>query len=228
MAMLLWHFLRVRVLPLVLLLAVSCARRTDEEQGAGQSTHRNSEAREQLLRTLEDNMERAEQSPEAAAAFRAFERRQAAALKNIGSARFVMARMNPAAGLGNRMVALVSAFVLSIATDRALLIEWESYAEPRTHRSMEVCQQLPQPLSSASFALYSPTLRCHVPLPQAGEIYWQVSTMSPLETFIELPFPGDTSTIFASEKDVKVPSSPPPTTPHPTRGEPRREGVALA
>lgn len=149
MASLLWQVLRVRVLPLVLLLAVSCAGRTDsrsEAQGgqtaAGERSR--SEAREQLLRTLEENMERAAQSPEAAATFRSFERRQAAALENMASARFVMARMNPGAGLGNRMVALVSAFVLSIATDRALLIEWESYAEPRTHRSLEVCHHSPQ------------------------------------------------------------------------------------
>ena len=32
--------------------------------------------------------------------------------------------------------------------------------------------------------------------------------MSPIETFVELPFPGDTSAVFASEKDVKVPSHP--------------------
>ncbi len=56
---------------------------------------------------------------------RAFEERQrnATALENLASAKFIFLRMNPAAGLGNRMVALVSGFLLSLVTevDRFLL-----------------------------------------------------------------------------------------------------------
>lgn len=46
--------------------------------------------------------------------------------------------MNPAAGLGNRLVALVSGFMLGIATDRAVLCAWEAYTDERVHRSKEV------------------------------------------------------------------------------------------
>ena len=37
--------------------------------------------------------------------------------ENINSSKFIFLRMNPAAGLGNRMVALVSGFMLSLVTE---------------------------------------------------------------------------------------------------------------
>ena len=101
---------------------------------------------------------------------RAFEERQknSTALPNLAHAKFILLRMNPVAGLGNRMVALVSGFLLSLITEvmpcqrittsrcrllaavcchlptalqRALLVEWEAYDAARTHRSGEVVLQ---------------------------------------------------------------------------------------
>ena len=50
---------------------------------------------------------------------RAFEERQknSTALPNLAHAKFILLRMNPVAGLGNRMVALVSGFLLSLITE---------------------------------------------------------------------------------------------------------------
>jgi hypothetical protein len=129
----LWKMKTVRMPSLLLLLLALTNVRSSVLRDQVES-----EEREQLIMTLQAHMQRASRSPEAEATFKAFEQRQDAARRDLAGARFVMARMNPAAGLGNRMVALVSAFVLAVVTDRALIIEWEAYAEPRTHRSKEV------------------------------------------------------------------------------------------
>lgn len=68
----------------------------------------------------------------------ALEQTQRAALADMPRARFVYVRMNPAAGLGNRLVAMVSGLLLAAATERGFLVDWEDYAEPLTHRSKEV------------------------------------------------------------------------------------------
>jgi len=52
-------------------------------------------------------------SPEAHAAFQDFERRQADAMGRLGEAKFILLHMNPGAGLGNRLVAVVSGFLLA-------------------------------------------------------------------------------------------------------------------
>ena len=76
-------------------------------------------------------------------ALAAVEQAQRAALEDPPRGRFVFVRMNPAAGLGNRLVAMVSALLLAAATERGLLVDWESYSEPRTHRSLEVSTMAP-------------------------------------------------------------------------------------
>ena len=68
---------------------------------------------------------------------------QRAALGDMQRARFLFLRMNAAAGLGNRLVAMVSGLMLAAATERALLIEWEEYSAPRVHRSKEVSTMVP-------------------------------------------------------------------------------------
>ena len=76
--------------------------------------------------------------PEVRSAIAALEKTQLMALADLPRARFIYIRMNPAAGLGNRLVAMVSGLMLAAATDRGFLVDWESYDEPRTHRSKEV------------------------------------------------------------------------------------------
>jgi hypothetical protein len=51
--------------------------------------------------------------------------------------------LSVATGLGNRLVAIVSGFLLSVCTDRALLIDWEAYSDHRVHRSQEVSTMAP-------------------------------------------------------------------------------------
>ena len=77
---------------------------------------------------------------EVKAAIGALERNQHAALSDLPRGRFVFVRMNPAAGLGNRLVAMVSGLFLAAATERGFLVDWEPYDEPRTHRSKEHSQ----------------------------------------------------------------------------------------
>ena len=93
-------------------------------------------------------------------ALKDFSRRQKHAIGNLGSERFLFLHMNPAAGLGNRFVALVSGFYLSLVSRRALIVDWEAYDDQRTHRSKEI------------------------------------STMSPLDHFIDIPFPCDASAVL--------------------------------
>ena len=66
---------------------------------------------------------------------------QRVALSDPAHARFIYIRMNPAAGLGNRIVALVSGVLFAAATGRGFLVDWESYNQPREHRSKEVCRE---------------------------------------------------------------------------------------
>ena len=56
------------------------------------------------------------------AALVAIEATQRSALANLARGRFVYVRMNPAAGLGNRLVAMVSGLLLAAATDRGFLV----------------------------------------------------------------------------------------------------------
>lgn len=56
------------------------------------------------------------------AALVAIESTQRSALADLSRGRFVYVRMNPAAGLGNRLVAMVSGLLLAAATDRGFLV----------------------------------------------------------------------------------------------------------
>ena len=77
--------------------------------------------------------------PEAVSrALAAVDQTQRSVLVDPPRGRFVFVRMNPAAGLGNRLVAMVSALLLAAATDRGFLVDWEAYSDPRTHRSREI------------------------------------------------------------------------------------------
>ena len=77
-------------------------------------------------------------TPEVSAAAAEMEKTQHAALADLTRERFVYVRMNPAAGLGNRLVAMVSGLLLARATERGFLLDWQEYKEPLTHRSKEV------------------------------------------------------------------------------------------
>mmetsp|Transcript_37296 Transcript_37296/g.88092 ORF Transcript_37296/g.88092 Transcript_37296/m.88092 type:complete len:415 (-) Transcript_37296:210-1454(-) len=72
-----------------------------------------------------------------------FERRQAALPSQLSSARALFFSTQSMAGLGNRMVALVSAFLMSVCTDRVLVVDWPDYDKPEIHRSSEVSTMLP-------------------------------------------------------------------------------------
>jgi hypothetical protein len=56
------------------------------------------------------------------AALAAVEAAQRSALADLPHGRFVFVRMNPAAGLGNRLVAMVSGLLLAAATQRGFLV----------------------------------------------------------------------------------------------------------
>ncbi|EKX39511.1 hypothetical protein GUITHDRAFT_143494 [Guillardia theta CCMP2712] len=67
-----------------------------------------------------------------------FESTQNRFLQDVKNSKALLLRMEQAAGLGNRLVALVSGYVWSFLSDRALVVEWVSYDQPIVHRSKEV------------------------------------------------------------------------------------------
>ena len=67
-----------------------------------------------------------------------FESTQNRFLGDVKNSKALFLRMEQAAGLGNRLVALVSGYVWSFLSDRALVVEWVSYDQPIVHRSKEV------------------------------------------------------------------------------------------
>ena len=80
-------------------------------------------AREQAVLDVLLSHEASRARPEAlSAALVAIEVTQRSALADLARGRFVYVRMNPAAGLGNRLVAMVSGLLLAAATDRGFLV----------------------------------------------------------------------------------------------------------
>eukprot|EP00960_Hanusia_phi_P041828 755167-Hanusia_phi.AAC.2 len=86
-----------------------------------------------LLRRMQE-----ERSPEMSELAMKFESTQNRFLRDVKNTKVLFLRMEQAAGLGNRLVALVSGFIWSLISDRALLVEWVSYDQPMVHRSKEV------------------------------------------------------------------------------------------
>ena len=102
-----------------------------------------SDAEKAVLAALRVHSQTRSMPQEVSEALKNLQQTQRAALADLSRARFVYMRMNPAAGLGNRLVAMVSGLYMAAATGRGFLVDWESYDEPRTHRSKEVSTMAP-------------------------------------------------------------------------------------
>lgn len=69
--------------------------------------------------------------------FEDYEIFQANAIQNIETSKFLVYTTNPYAGLGNRMIGLLSAFMLAFVTDRAFIVCWDHSNEIKKHPSQE-------------------------------------------------------------------------------------------
>ena len=63
----------------------------------------------------------------------------------LGLERVLLLRMNPFMGFANRFFAVTSALMLSLASERALIIDWPADAQPRRHPNGETSIMPPLP-----------------------------------------------------------------------------------
>ena len=120
----------------ICLLAAVCVRSCGAPAPGGTSA---TESKERvLLDALRAHTQARVRPEEVSAALAKVEATQREVLADLARSRVVFLRINPVAGLGNRLVAMVSALFVAAATERGLLVDWEAYDEPRTHRSKEV------------------------------------------------------------------------------------------